>query len=150
MYYKVFISYKNGPRSLAEDFPKGSRASRRVPEGFQSIPKGSRRLAEHPEAFPNQTFGVQILKLLKNRCRRYFDPESVPKASRRVAEGLRKGSRSSRRHAEGMPNVVNSQFLPSGTLREPFGVLVETGLYGRPQRLSQANLDRNSLDRVTL
>ena len=49
--------------------------------------------------------------------------------SRVGPEGFQKGYGRVPEHPEGMPKVVNSQCLPSGTLREPFAVLVETRLY---------------------
>ena len=106
-------------RRLAYDAEGLLKGCRRVPEG---LPKGSRR----PSRIKHSA--SKILNFLKVQCRRYFDPESAPKAT----EGTRKGSRSPRSHAQGMPKVVNSQMLPSGTLREPFGVLVETRLNVKP------------------
>ena len=90
---------------------------RSLPEGFPIIPKGSRTLPDHPEGFQNKRFGVQILKLLKLRCRISFDPDQFPND----AEGLRKrsgmtpkGSRTSRRLAE-------SSRICDFHIREPFG-----------------------------
>ena len=103
-----------GSRRLADD-AKGLRTGcRRVPEGLRSTPKPSR-----------SNLRVQILKLLKVRCRRNFDPESVPKASRRNAEGFPIIPKECRRYAEGGEFVICAFVNAS----EPFGVLVETGLY---------------------
>ena len=47
-----------------------------------------------------------------------------------------------------MPKVVNSNILPSGTLREPFGVLVETGLkleHGKYQACTVSTYDFSTL-----
>ena len=94
-------------RTYAEAFQKGSRI----------IPKGSGTLADHPEAFQNKRFGVQILKLLKLRCRIFFDPDQFqndPEWLRNGSGMTPKGSRSSRSLAE-------SSRICRFYIREPFG-----------------------------
>ena len=61
-----------------EALQNASRCCRANSDRFPNIPKGCRVFAEDPEATPIEIFGVQTLKILKFRCRSFFDPEFVP------------------------------------------------------------------------
>ena len=127
---------RNGCRRVADQTPKASRSipkrcgrrrrlrigPRRLPEGLRMTLKGCGRVAEGfpnacgaPKAVPIKKNRVQILKLLKVRCRRYSDPESVPKASRWDAEGFPIISKACRRYAEGGEFAIFAFGNPSGS-----------------------------------
>ena len=90
-------------------------------------PKASRRLADDAEGLPKACGAPRsrpesnLLKLLKVRCRRCFDPESVPKASRKDAEGFPIIPKACRRYSEGGEFAIFAFGNASGTLRGPSG-----------------------------
>ena len=83
------------------------------------FPKACGAPRSHPESYLRSPNFKK--KMLKVRCRRYFDPGSVPKASRRNAKGFPIIPKACRRYAEGGEFAMFAFGNVSGTLRGPSG-----------------------------
>ena len=101
--------------------PKASQGLADDAEGLRGVAEGFPKTCGAPRSRPESNLRVKILNLLKVRCRRYFDPESVPKASRRDAEGFPIIPKACRRYAEGGEFAMFAFGNASGTLRGPSG-----------------------------
>jgi len=132
---------RKGCRRVADQTPKASwsipkRCGRRRrlrigPEGFpkacgwrwraaEGLPKGSRMLAEHPKPSRSKNSSPNF-KTVKSSMPKVFRSRVGP-------EGFQMGCGRVPDHLEGMPKVCRRWWIRNFCLREPFGVLVETGL----------------------